>query len=586
MRFTRPLSVLFMMSCSLFGWGQATTSLRGHVTDSSGAVLPGAHLKLTLMATGAAREGTTDATGEYQFLQLTPGQYTLTVSAESFTRVEKQGMDLLVGQPATEDVVMTVATATEQVQVTTSVQPVLNTTDATLGNAFAEKQIQSLPIEGRNVPDLLSLQPGVTYLGRTDDNNGTNAVGNNDQDSRSGSVNGGHSDQTNITLDGVDVNDINNGYAFTSVLRVTQDSVAEFRVTTSNPDAQEGRSSGAQIGLITRSGTNRIHGAVYEYNRSNFLEANDFFNKAQQLAAGEPNTPPKLIRNVFGAAVGGPILRNKLFYFANYEGRRDTEGQSVNAGRVPLSSFAAGSIKYQDVNGNVDTLSPSDIQRMDPQMIGLNQNMLQLFSQYPQANDPTQGDSLNTAGYRFPYTLHRSYDTYIARFDWNVTQSGNHSLFWRGNLQDDDEPTAPAFPGQPPSMSTLTNSKGFAVGYSAVITPNLVNSLRYGLTRQGVDDAGISNQPQIYLAAVAQPQAFTRSTSAIIPVQNLVDDVSWTKHDHSLQFGLNIRFIDNQRTSDANSYPDGQMTRDGSRTGPQLQATGGRLILRRTVIRQ
>src|SRR5215469_15771621 len=315
MRFARGLFFFAVIAVcsSLVAWGQATTSLRGHVSDSSGAVIPGAQVNLTLMATGTVRHGTTDSSGEYQFLQLAPGQYTLNVSREGFTSAEKRGMDLLVGQPATEDVTLTVASVTERVEVSTNVQPDLNTTDATLGNAFAQKQIQALPIEGRNVPDLLSLQPGVTYLGRTDENNGTQAVGNNDQDSRSGAVNGGRSDQSNITLDGVDVNDLNNGYAFTSVLRVTQDSVGEFRVTTSNPDAQEGRSSGAQVGLITRSGTNQLHGAVYEYNRSNLFEANDFCNKQQQLASGEPNTPPKLIRNVFGAAVGGPMLPNRLF---------------------------------------------------------------------------------------------------------------------------------------------------------------------------------------------------------------------------------------------------------------------------------
>src|SRR5580692_3856773 len=385
MRLTRALFVvsISIMCSSLLAFSQATTSLRGHVTDMSGAVVPGVQVKLTLTATGVTRQGVTDSSGEYQFLQLAPGQYALTVSGEGFTTTEKTGMNLLVGQPATMDVALTVASVTQQVIVSTNVQPDLNTTDATLGNAFAEKQIQALPIEGRNVPDLLSLQPGVTYLGRTDDNNGTNAVGNNANDSRSGAVNGGRSDQTNITLDGVDVNDINNGYAFTSVLRVTQDSVGEFRVTTSNPDAQEGRSSGAQIGLITKGGTNQIHGAVYEYNRSNLFEANDFFIKQQQIAAGEANKPPKLIRNVYGAAVDGPLWKKKLFFFGNYEGRRDTEGTSVNAGTVPTASFRAGNIQYEYQNGGGDSvylLTPADIKGMDPQGIGDNPNILAIFN--------------------------------------------------------------------------------------------------------------------------------------------------------------------------------------------------------------
>jgi hypothetical protein len=541
---------------------QATTSLGGRVTDNTGAVIPGATLQLVLAATGATRTNKTNASGEFQFSQLAPGRYNLTVSAAGFASVEKTGMDLLVSQPETVNMTLTIASVTTQVAVTSEAQPALNTTDATMGNAFDSTQVSSLPIEGRNVPDLLSLQPGVTYLGRTDDNNGTNAVGNNSSDSRSGAVNGGRSDQSNITLDGVDVNDINNGYAFTSVLRVTQDSISEFRVTTSNPNADEGRSSGAQVALVTRSGGNALHGAVYEYNRSNFLEANDFFNKTQQLAAGESNTPTKLIRNVFGGAIDGPIKKDKAFFFANYEGRRDTEGISVNAGSVPTQQFRNGNLQYQYANGASDSvflLTPDDVKSMDPQGIGENAAMLALYNGYPLPNDFTQGDGLNTAGYRFPYTLQRSYNTYISRLDWNITPNGKHTVFWRGNLQNDNEPTAPAFPGQPPSTSTLTNSKGFAAGYTTLITNNLVNNFRYGFTRQGVDDAGISNEPHINIAAIADPQAFTRSTSVIIPVQNIVDDVSWNKHTHNFQFGVNLRLIDDQRVSNANSFPDGQM---------------------------
>ena len=565
--------LLSMIGCCVQVFGQATTSLRGRVTDPSGAAVTGARCELTLTATGATRQSTTDSTGEYQFSQLPPGEYALKVTGTGFSVAEKRGMNLLVGQPATEDVLLTLGSVTEDVKVEVDVQPMLNTTDATLGNAFSQEHIESLPIEGRNVPDLLSLQPGVTFLGRTDSNNGTNSVGNSAGDSRSGAVNGGHSDQSNITLDGVDVNDINNGYAFTSVLRVTQDSISEFRVTTSNPDAAEGRSSGAQVGLITRSGTNKTHGSAYEYNRSSLLEAKSFFNKQQQIAAGEPNRPPKLIRNVFGGAVGGPVLRDRVFYFLNYEGRRDAEGQSVYAGTVPTASLRAGNIQYENAAGNVTTLTPADIKRMDPQGIGVNENALNVFSQYPMPNDPTQGDGLNTQGYRFPYNVHRTYNTYIARLDWNVT--GKQSVFFRGNLQNDDEPTTPAFPGQPPSTRVLTNNKGFAAGYSAVITPNLVNALRYGFTRQGVEAAGLSTQQHVNFSGIASPQAFTYSTGVIIPLHNVVDDLSWTKHDHSLQVGVNLRLIDDQRASNANSFPSAQMNAGWLANGSTVAGNGG-----------
>jgi hypothetical protein len=575
----KKLFVLFLFLCATWNvYSQSTTSLSGRVTDKSGAIIPGASVRLTLIATNAARDTVTNGSGDYQFSQLAPGRYNLAISSAGFQAAERTGIDLLVSQPATVNVALAVGGVTEQVDVTSSVQPVLNTTDATMGNAFDTKQVSSLPIEGRNVPDLLSLQPGVTYLGRTDDNNGTNAVGNNSSDSRSGAVNGGRSDQSNITLDGVDVNDINNGYAFTSVLRVTQDSVSEFRVTTSNPNADEGRSSGAQVALVTKGGGNALHGAVYEYNRSNLFEANDFFNKQQQLAAGLPNTPPKLIRNVYGGAIDGPILKNRIFFFGNFEGRRDDEGTSVNAGTVPTPSFRAGNIQYEYQKNGGDSiflLTPADIKAMDPQGIGVNPNILSIYNAYPLPNDPTQGDGLNTEGYRFPYTLQRSYNTYISRFDWNVTRNGKHILFWRGNLQNDNEPTAPAFPGQPPSTSTLTNSKGLAIGYTAVLTTNLINNFRYGFTRQGIDDAGISNEAHVSLAAVSEPQAFTRSTSNIVPVQNIVDDLSWTKHNHNIQGGINIRLIDDRSVTNANSFPDGQMNQGWLSNGSTVANSGG-----------
>jgi hypothetical protein len=180
----------------------------------------------------------------------------LTVSAPGFTTVKKTAIDLLVSLPATIDVQLKVGTVTSEMTVSAVMQPVLNTTDATLGNAFTGQQIQNLPSEARNVPDLLSLQPGVTFLGHTDSDTGIESNGNTSTDSRSGITNGGRSDQANITLDGVGVNDLNNGYAFTSVLRISQDAMGEFRVTTSNPNAEERRSSGAQIALVTKSGTN------------------------------------------------------------------------------------------------------------------------------------------------------------------------------------------------------------------------------------------------------------------------------------------------------------------------------------------
>jgi hypothetical protein len=537
----RSLPVLFLLSTLAFS--QSVTSLRGRVTDPSHAVVSGAQVRLTSLTNGATREQSTDSAGAYEFPQLQPGRYSLRVSAVGFQAVLKDGLELLVATPMSVDVTLSVASEQQHIEVT-SAEPVVNTVDATLGNAFDERQVNALPLEGRNVVELLSLQPGVTFLGKN--------AGNSDDDSRSGSVNGARGDQSNVTLDGVDVNDQNKGYAFTSVLRMTQDSIQEFRVTTSNPNADGGRGSGAQVTLITKSGTNQFHGSAYEYNRNAAFTANDWFNKQTQIASGEPNKQLPLIRNIFGGSVGGPVRRDKIFFFANYEGRRDNEGV-VNERLVPTAQMRQGVLQYVADDNSIVTLTPNQILGMDPNSIGVNQAMLTMLNTYPVANDSLSGDGLNTEGFRFSNTEKRTYDTYIARLDWNVSR--NHTLFWRGNLMGDTEPGSPQFPGQPASSRTLTNSKGFALGYTAVIRPNLVNNFRWGLTRQGGSTAGTSNDTSVGLQGLDSPVAFSRTSSFHIPVHDLVDDLAWTKGNHSFQFGTNIRIIDDARSSTSNSFP-------------------------------
>src|SRR5438046_3076359 len=295
----------------------ALTSLRGAVTDPSGGVVPNVRVALDNKATGAHMTRTTDSSGEYSFLQIPPGQYTVTVTMTGFG-TQSKGAELLVNQPATINFALSVQESKTTVEVSTEAQTI-NATDATIGNSVSNTTIQALPMEGRNVPDLLSLQPGVVYL--------NSRATNPDQDSRSGAVSGARSDQSNVTLDGVDNNDQRQGYAFTGVLRSTLDSVEEFRVTTTNANADSGRSSGAQVTLVTKSGTNHFHVSLYEYNRNNVGHANDWFNKAAQISAGLPNKPGQLIRNTFGGTFGGPIRTDKLFFFLNYEGQKKTENQ-------------------------------------------------------------------------------------------------------------------------------------------------------------------------------------------------------------------------------------------------------------------
>jgi carboxypeptidase family protein len=540
----RPTAVCSLAVFAVSAFGQATTSVRGRITDPSGAAIPSAQVQLTRTDTNFSRHVGANNEGSYELLQLPPGTYTLTVSAAGFATVERKDFALQVNLPATADFQLQIASGAQLVEVSEALTMV-NTTDATLGNVFDGKQVEQLPIEARNVVELLSLQPGVIYLG--------NRV-NQDSDTRSGAVNGVRSDQSNVTLDGVDVNDQNNGFAFTSVLRNTQDSVEEFRVTTSNANADAGRSAGAQVSLVTKSGTNDFHGSLYEYNRNTDFAANDYFLKTSELASGLPNQRSPLIRNVFGGALGGPMIKNRLFFFFNYEGRRDSEASS-QARTVPSPSMRNGFLTYPNANGGTTTLTAAQIKQMDPLGIGEDSAVLSLLNSYPLPNDPTLGDSYNTSGYRFAANQKASFNTYIARLDYNLTSDGRHSLFWRGNLQGDSQGGSPQFPGQPPSTARLDNSRGFAAGYTAVLSANKVNTFRWGFTRQGGQTGGISLQPQVTLAGVDSPVAFTRSSLFHVPVNNLTDDFSWTKGSHTIQVGANVRVLDNYRSNYSNSFP-------------------------------
>src|SRR5258707_11585146 len=353
------LLVGFVLALSILVSAQsATTSLRGTVYDSKGAVVSGATVTITDNQTGFSRTAKTDSQGEYQFVQIPPATYVVTVAATGFAMLKEENVRLMVSTPATLNFTVAVQGQTVTVEVA-GTAALVNTTDATLGHAFGTEKLESLPFEGRDPVGILSLQPGVVFIGEFRQIN--QAI-----DSRGGSVNGARSDQTNITLDGVDNNDQLLGFAFQGAVRSTLDSLQEFRVTTSNSNADAGRSSGAQVSLVTKSGTNYFHGSAYEYNRSNIGEANDWFNKHAELQSGLPNVPPHLVRNTFGATVGGPILKDRVFLFAAYEGQRTHESLPVTR-IVPSADLRNGIVSYLACSLPVpDPTHPERCQPNDP----------------------------------------------------------------------------------------------------------------------------------------------------------------------------------------------------------------------------
>jgi hypothetical protein len=562
------VTLLFAVNCT---WAQTgTTSVRGIVTDSSGAAVSGAHVSLANPALAVQRETNTSTSGEYEFLALPPGTYAVSVTANGFRKYEVPKLQLLVNNPATLNVTLEVGTAVQTVEVSAQTET-LNTTDASLGIAFNENQVKELPLEGRNVPDLLTLQAGVVYIGNNPSIDAT-------QDTRSGSVNGARSDQSNVTLDGIAVNN-RGGSAFTSVLPVTLDSVQEFRVTTSNYNADQGGTGGAQVALVTKSGTNQFHGSAYEYMRNTYTSANDYFNKQAQLTSGEPNLAPKLIRNIFGGSIGGPIKKDRLFFFANYEGTRRAEAQVVTSA-VPSATLRDGIVEYPCATtaacpgGSVTGLSgksytvaagnyalgPSTIQMMDPLHIGVN-TAIQSFlnsSYWPQGNSSAVGDGLNTVGYVFSSPISLVQNWYIAKMDYNITADGKHRVSVSGALANYNSPEAEFLPGQPPTFTNVNYNKGIIANYSGVLSSTLVNSVRYGFVRESNGLIGNTNQEWIYLRGLNdQTGAITRSSQYQRPIHNIADDLSWTHGKHTWQFGGVITFIRDATARLGSSFSDG-----------------------------
>src|SRR5579863_6604277 len=508
MRRYLDLTTILILSLSLTtaAFCQSTTLLRGSVTDPQGATIPEATIKLTSAQTGLARETLTGATGEYQFVQLSPGTYTISAEKPGFAPIVRTGIGLLVNTPTTLDLRMALGQSAESVSVSAEASTI-NTVDASIGNAFTEQQVSTLPLQTRNVVELLSLQPGVT----------TN-----------GEVLGARRDQNNITLDGVDVNDNQNAglvaqntttgntyqgvngnaanvnAGFNAVLAIPLDSVEEFRVTVGGEGPSQGRSSGGQVVLVTKSGTNQIHGSLYEYNRNTATSANTWFNNQ----AGVP--VQQLVRNQFGASIGGPIRKDRLFYFVNWEQRIDSSSVAqVQA--VPSESLKQGLLNVQLSDGSVQTLGPADLKQIDPLGIGLNTSYQKLLNQYPVGNDPAYGQDggLNFSGFRFNAPDHLNEMAWVAKLDYRLDDAGKHTLSLRGTLGDNSiDQILAEFPGQQPASVERDNNKGLSARYTAILTPTIVNTFTYGLTSLDEEFSGVGGT------------GFQFEPTALAPLQN------------------------------------------------------------------
>jgi Carboxypeptidase regulatory-like domain len=561
----RGLSLLiFAATVLLPARAQDVASLTGLVTDASGGSVSGVKIKLVDTRTAAAYTTETGTDGRYLIAKVPPGPgYALTASRDGFQTVTVSDLYLPIATTTTRNIQLEVGLVTQTVEVKSQGSVTLNTTDSTIGNNFDIREIQALPNEFRDNPSqLLRLEPGVVSAQSPSGPGGPNDP----SGSRDGSVGGARADQNNITVDGIDAQDFGIGQAFALVAPIPVDAVQEFRTEVGNPLGDTGRASGATTVITSKGGTNDFHGNAYEYHRNTVTEANSFFNN--KAGVDRPN----LIRNQFGGNFAGPILKDKLFFFFEYDGRRDASQFSALQD-VPLDSFRAGSIAYINDNAGcgpnsrqtsspncISFASPAQVAAFDPCSTtsctgtpgftapGFDPALLQLINnRYPHANDLTQGDGINTGGFRFNAPAPLSENVYWTRVDYNI--NSKQKLFVRFNFNNFDTvvPGIPSvqFPGDPVTNPEVGRDRSWAIGHTWTFTGNTVNQFVYGEARNNLafpipfNPAGTVFPLQWFPQTdLVNPFARQSSQARILPIPTFRDDLTLIRGKHQFQVGV------------------------------------------------
>jgi hypothetical protein len=561
--------------------GQTSTSqISGTVLDPTGAVVPGAEVTLLNEATGVSQKLTTTEAGVFAFPSIPVGTYTIRVEARGFKTSVRTGNTVQVNTPVTVDITLEVGATTESVMVSASAE-LLQTSSAALGNVIEQRSITTLPLNGRNPLNLLMYEPGVTQ--------------------RSGNtvnVNGARSTAVNVTIDGIDANESTNPNPTNNIFRLNPDNVQEFKVTTLNPNAEEGRNSGANVSIATRSGTNEVHGTVFEFFRNTALNAQEFYSNAQ----GSPK--PVLQLNQYGFEIGGPIKRNRTFFFASWQGQKvnfsdpvdKSFGQSVdlytpsalsgvfrywvadpanplviNGQRITQNSpllvdartgqYAAG-VRNCAGAGDTNCVASFNLFAADPLRIGLDPAVKSVLGGYPAPNSYNAGDGLNTGIYQWNSPTRVRGPQYLIRIDHTLSQK--HFLFGRylgaeqQTLGGDPLNGRPVvIPGYPPRGEVFRPAKNMAIGVRSVLSPRLVNELTLGYARweflftQGEANPLFPNTPRFTFNNSDVDYTANPRTYRAVNTPQIVENLSYLTGRHVMRFGANLRFYQhNDRRGD------------------------------------
>lgn len=552
----------------------STSRISGTVADSTGAVVPGAKVTVKDEATGVSYTQVTTGAGLYTFPSLPVGKYTVNVEAKGFKTINKTGNVLEVGTPLVVDTTMEVGQATEVINIEGGYER-LQTSNATIGNVVSQKAIEALPLNGRNPLTLIVLEPGVTQRSFGGIGSGVH-------------VNGSRDRAYNVTIDGIEANESTVPNPVSNLYRINPDNIQEYKVTTNNATAEEGRNSGASISIATRGGSNEYHGTVWEFARNTALNANDFFANARGTQK------PEVKLHQYGLEGGGPIKKNKTFFFGSWQGQKVKFTQpidqtfgfptiytaSVLAGKYryfkadPANPFKINGVTISNnnpllvdrrtgayVSGVHDCASATelncvasyDIFANDPRRIGIDPTIAKLFSSYPKPNDYAVGDGLNTATYAWNPPTENQGPNWAARIDHTINEK--NSIFGRflyadqNTKQGDPLNGRPqVFPGFAPLGEVFRASKNFSLGWRSQLTPSINNELIIGFARffflftQGEANPDFPNIPPYTFNNASVPFINTPRTARGVTTPQLMDNVGILHGAHQIGAGLNIRF--------------------------------------------
>jgi hypothetical protein len=533
---------------------QTSGTISGIVSDQAGAVIPNARVTARNTASEVARTVVTNNAGEYSFPALAPGDYQLTFEFQGFATMQEV-VTLNITEHIGVDVAMKASSVTEKVEVT-SQEPLLQTESVTQGSVIGGREISNLPLATNNFTQLLALSPGViaplndaTGLGR-----GTQNV----------NVNGARTNSNSVYVDGVDAENVhtnsaaNNGFASNSVIIPPPDAIQELKIQTALFDASTGRSGGSNIALITKSGENRLHGTLYEFFRNTDLNANSYFLNQ----TGQPR--PELNQNQFGGSIGGPIIRNKAFFFFNYQGTRQINGYSgttsillpqipVNRSYASLGAFG-NTLGPTSHGGPTIAVNGSNISPVAYALLNLKFANGQYVIPSPQTT--------NTTGVNYAVSTPSTFNEneYTGGASWQIRNQDllSFHIIIAQQPQFQAVSSTRFLPGF--GLDQNFKSRLYSLSETHIFSKNVVNEFHFGLSR-AVGVTGFQNQ--IPLTAIGMSR-FNSSVFSDIPEIELsgsmemgytistdqadtentwqyFDTVNWLKGHHAMAFGVEMR---------------------------------------------